>query len=302
MPTLLFTAGLAAAAALAMIVIVACTFSPGYRRSRAERMSASVGLALTESVRPEVERAIAIRIRAAGIGAVLGIGLGVAIAAVNPASGLGPWTFVAGMFLGLAAGNAVGALIARPRPAASGVRIARSRDVGLRDYVMPIELDGSRVTVGIAAATAIIVAILLAGNPRETTSLVTVLVTTALAIAALVVLEVAGRALVARPSPAEDPTRLAWEDALRADTLRNLVTPTLTFAMIAVVMSVVGVFGALPPSPVSVVLGAVVPLVLLAAAIVIGVVAIVSAPQRHYLRRLWPETAAAGSATRGAAR
>lgn len=238
-----FLTALTALAGVVLLTLVAVSFSPRFRAARAHRMSASVGLALDESVAPRVERALAIRLRATAI----------------------------------------------------GPRIARSREVTLRDYVMPLELAGARVLIGIAAVAAVTVVVLLRGNPRETTIVASVVTVTLLAIAALVVFEVAGPAIIARPSPALDPTSLAWEDALRAETLRTLVTAPLTFGGVSLMLAVVGAFGVVPPGPVSIVAGAVVPFLVLVTGIVIAVAAAAQLPQRHFLRVLWPETAAAAS-------
>lgn len=288
-----FLTVLAALSGLALLVLVGLTLSPRYRAARARQMSTSVGLALDDSVRPRVERALAVRLRTTGVGAVIGLALGWAAMTAWPIGSFSQWFMLAGLFLGIGAGSAVGAFLARPRATPAGPRIARSRDVTLGDYVAPIELTGARILVGAAVSTGTVVAVLLIGNPRETTSLVSLVVVTLLAAGALVVFEVAGRAIIAQPSPAQDPTSLAWEDALRAETLRNLVTTPLMFGCVAVALTVVGAFGTLPLNPVTIVVGTVVPMLLLLAALTIAVVAMVSRPQRHFLRRLWPETAAA---------
>lgn len=281
------------AAGVALLVLLVASFVPSSRSSRARGMSRSVGLALTEDVRPTVERAIAIRLRATTLGALAGLAGGWLAAASPPLGDIQPWLVVAGLFLGIGLGSAVGAFLARPKPPAPGARVARSRDVRLHDYVMPFELTGARILIAVAIVAAVVVAALLAGIPRETTSLVSLLVVTALALAAQVLFEILGRAIVAQASPAQDPTALAWEDALRAESLRNLVTAPLTFGCVAVVLTVVGAFGVLPLSPVSIILGAVVPIAVLVGALVLAVISLVSKPQQHYLRMLWPETAAA---------
>ncbi len=285
---------LAALAGVALLTILALSFSPRFRAAQARRLSRSVGLALTDDVAPIVERALAIRQRATVAGALAGLALGGTTAAIGPFELVQQWVLIAGFFLGVGVGSAVGAVLARPR-ADAGARIARSREVALRDYVMPLELTGARVLIGVVALGATLVAALLVGNPRETTSLVSLVVVSALAVAALVVFELLGRAIVAQPSPARDVTRLAWEDALRAETLRSLVTAPLTVGCVAVMLTVVGVAGALPLGPAAIILGAVVPLVVLAAVVAIGIVALASTPQRHFLRALWPETAAAAA-------
>lgn len=279
--------------ALLLVLFVGMTSSPKYLAGRARQMSASVGLALDPDVQPIVERAIAVRLRATGIGASVGLVIGAANLLGGPFAGFGQWLSFGTVLFGLGLGSAVGAYLARPRPASAGVRVARARDVRLQDYVTPLELTGARVVVGVTVVTATIVAALIAGRPSETTSFASLVIFTTLAAVSLIVFEVAGRAIVAQPSPADNPTRLAWEDALRADTLRNLVTAPLTFGCAAVALTAVGAFGALPLTPLSIVLGVVVPMLLIAAAITIAVIATIGRPQQHFLRMLWPETAAA---------
>lgn len=238
---------------------------------------------------------IAIRVRASGAGGLAGLGIGLAVVATRPADDFSAWLAVGSFFVGLGLGGALGALLARPRPPATGVRIARARDLRIADYVAPVELIGARILVVVATSTSVLTIVLLATLTDETASMMPLGVITALAIASLVIFEVGARAIVGQASPAEDPTSLAWEDALRADTLRGLVTAPLTFGCVAVALSTVGAFGLLPLSAGSIVLGAVVPIAVLLGTITVGIVAQLSKPQRHFLRVLWPETAVAAS-------
>jgi len=296
--TLLVLSGVAALS-LALWAILA----PGDRM--AARVSRRVGLALpAEPLRGKLVRRMRRTTRwtsgAAAAGAVVGIA-GVATAAASGSIGPDDTTPIWLAFAGLVLGGAVGAVLAivtESRSAEPGQpRVARATPRELRDYLDPIELVGARVTAVLGVATTVA---LLAWPAARTIQVATPVAVTLLAAAgavALVVLEVAGRRVVlGRSRISESPAELAWDDALRSDDLRRLVTAVLmtsTYAVIFGVFPLAGALGSLLlPDALLMVAVNLAFYVLMAAAVVILVLSTVRKPARFYLRRLWPEVAA----------
>lgn len=271
----------------------------------AVRVSRRVGLALpAEPLRAKLVHRMRRTTRwtsgVAAVGAVIGIA-GVATAAASGAIGPEDTTPIWLAFSGLVLGGAVGAVLAvvteRPTPEPGQPRVARATPRELRDYLDPIELVGARITAALGVATAVA---LLAWPAARTTQVATPVAVALLAMAgvvALVVLEVAGRRVVlGRSRISESPAELAWDDALRSDDLRRLVTAVLMTSVYAVIFGVFPLAGALGslllPDAVLLVAVNLAFVVLMAAAAVILVLATVRKPARFYLRRLWPEVAA----------
>jgi len=276
------------------VTLATLTLVPRYRAWRARGMARSVGLELDDSARPMVERALATRERGRLIGGTVGLALGLAAIAARPVhDDLDQWFTFAGCFIGIGVGTAVGAILARPRSPESGPRVARSREVTLGDYLTPLEHRGAQVLVLLAVVFALTAAVLVAGFEREQPRAVTTLVIAGFAVAALAARELIGRAVLAQRSPASDLSRLAWEDAQRADTLAQLTLAPLLLGGLGVVFAALTAFGALAPTLLSVVIGTAIPLVLIMGFIAVTAIWASRSPHRHFLRVLWPEIAVA---------
>lgn len=284
-----------AAVLLAMtLVIIVLSFVPAYVASAARALSRSAGLALPDELAPRIRARVARRIRAVAAGASASIVISVALLAtglLQPSQRIGDvWLVLGAYFAGMAVGAAINATTDRPTTDENGPRLARSGAVSLADYVSPLERIGARVMVGLAALV-LVVSLLATGlGPARVTSGFAIL---ALALASLVLFEIAGRRIVDRPQPVGSPTELAWDDALRAGSIRELVTAPL----------VVGAWGTmfvgadqLFSSQIINGLWAVAGLALAGGYCAVAIYSVVSRPQQYYLRRLWPEVAAAGLA------
>lgn len=292
---------LAIAAAAAILYPTLWRLRPLRRRAMA-RFARKVDLpAPTAEVQPHVEAALVGRSQTVGLAAGAAMGAAALIGwLVDAPASLGTgeamreslWAFiVAGATAtGAAAGAAWFALrqVRRP-PTLDGPRVARPIAAVAADYVAPFERWGARL-MGFAPTLGLALGLVIAGfvdsvAPAELLNAGTLL---AAAVAPLVLLasELAMRRLVELPQVAGSSIDLAWNDAIRAQLLRDIVTAPLavgvyaSFALLAsasagvqdpvIANGLVGLIG----------LG----IIVLA---VVAVVSLGSRPQRYFRERLW---------------
>lgn len=201
-----------------------------------------------------------------------------------------PLTFFGGHALGVAAAAWWEAAHA---PVPGGPRVARATTPRHRDYVPRHERYGAW---GLALAAPVLVAAALVAQALGVGELdglpVAGLVALAVAPAVVVLVdEVAAARLLGRGQRAATTLDLAWDDALRALTLRDLVTVALVTGLYAVmtVLTLVGdaADGGWPENPVT---GAVAGLgaVAVLGALLMAAVSLGLRPERHFRTRLWP--------------
>lgn len=293
---------------LVLIIIVGAilVLIPAFRRYAVVQTGNSVGLAVPPHLEPALRRRFVGRLTASLLGATLGL----AVAVVALQSGLVPsaestdvaefWLVFGGFFTGASVAVAIYALAAKPaRP--EGERYARSGAVDLRDYLAPVDRLGARgaVALGVVtllAATAVSAAGLTSSNAALSVGGLIVVA----GVVALALSEFASRRILERPQPAGSPSELAWDDALRAQSLREIVTAPLclgSWGALAVLFTLVDAtdavgFGGIVTFWVG---AAGLALVFIALLVAAGM-SIATKPQQHYLRRLWPDVAAAATA------
>ncbi|PZQ89078.1 MAG: hypothetical protein DI534_09920 [Leifsonia xyli] len=233
------------------------------------------------------------------IGFAAGVAWGVVTRADADSAFLGAniiWSGVGGALLGGSVGAVLSVLTERRDAVPELERVARPRPRVLRDYVDPFELNWVRVTAVLGLSVPVAAAVAPGterfGGPSTATAL-------GLGIAGAVtlgILEIAGRRVVlGRARIAGSDTELAWDDALRAEDLRRLVSAVAMTSIYALIFGGFPLVGAalltLPPILTGVLIN-VGAYLLLAAAIVVLVIAVRRDSPRHYLRVLWPELAA----------
>jgi len=275
----------------AFLAALALTLVPSYRAGMTRRFSASVGLTLPAALEPAVTARLANRIRGAAIGgavfAVAALLLVEAGIPVGSDSDFSSFVIVGGAFVGTALGTGVASMSGGLKRSDDRVRVARAQAVDVPDYVAPLELAGARIAVALAAVGAV-VAVVSAASPGLIALAAGL---AAAAVVALVVFELVSRRIVRRPQPVGTPVELAWDDALRASLLRDIITAPLALGAYALFLGGIALSAALAASiggvPGTVVQVAIIGILLLAA-VALVVVAIASSPQRHFLRRLWP--------------
>lgn len=280
-----------------LVGMLGLTALPSVRRRAVDRLARRLDLRLEPSLATRIGRRVTLRQRSGLLGALLGVGVGTAILLGQPGPVDGEpwlpidiWMLTGMMFVGSGIGFSLSALVAIPRPDADAPRVARSRVLGIGDYVDPFELVPTRVLAPTALALAVAANIgaLSGAAPASDNSLVpAALVLAVLAIVTLVIFELGARALLRRPTPAVSEQELAWEDGLRATAVRQLLTAPLTFSLIAVIWSGFGLLEAIPGQVALVVVNVATPL-LTAGLVVIAVLAFARHPERYFRRRLWP--------------
>lgn len=291
---------------LLLIVGAVLMLIPAFRRYAVAQTGTSVGLAVPDQLEPALRRRFTGRMTASLAGAL--IGLGAAVASLQ--SGLVPsaestnvaefWIVFGGFFTGASVAAAIYALAAKPaRP--EGERFARSGAVDLRDYLAPIDRLGARAAVGLGVATLIIASIVSAAGLTNSNAAISVggLIVAA-GVVALALSELASRRILDRPQPAGSPAELAWDDALRAQSLREIITAPLclgSWGALAVLFTLIEATDSIGPGGgVTFWISVIGLFLVLAALFVAAAVSIATKPQQHYLRRLWPDVAAAAKA------
>jgi hypothetical protein len=278
--------------------------------AHARRHARRINLELSGEQAGVVARRLGMRARVGALGSLVGVLVVWAPGAVwgvgpfaDPSSGarsaagdatsyLGPIAAMVAFFVGRSVGSAAVAWSEALRPPLPrGPRVARASRPGVGDYVAPVERVGSWLVVAVDAVL-VLVLIALRGPVGLPTLPVGLTVAVVIAPAAAVALQewLAAR-LVAAPQITTSSTALAWDDAMRAVTLRDVVTVTLAigltgpFVLLGVLSS--GLTGGWPENPAVGVVDALF-VALLVPAAVIALVSTALAPWRHFRRRLWP--------------
>ncbi|KAE8762269.1 hypothetical protein [Georgenia thermotolerans] len=289
-------------------VIVGAAAVPGLtaltargRRNLAHRVARKVDLALDPPVGPVVVRRLARReLIASAAATAAGLATLLVVAPLGVAGEPGQYDLM-WVLVAVLGGRALGAATAAVyetlgRAARPSVRIARASTPAHGDYVPPRE----RIGAWVAALAAVVLSLGLAaidasglvdlGDPSPM-----VFVLAALApVAAVALDEVLARRVLSRPQRAETTLELAWDDALRARALRDMVTVPLTIGIVAplVLLGVVGegLEGGWPANPAVGLVSGLVAALLFGVLVVVLVTATLSTaqrPERYFRQRLW---------------
>lgn len=297
---------LAAVTAVGSVVI---RRQPAVRRRALARFARRVDLPLPDALLwAQAETALTRRNVAVDVGGSAGVAVAAALGLLlgapdglpgdTEAAREGLWALiVAGAALAGAAGGAAwaGVRAASRRTPPAGPRLARPTAASAADYVAPVELWGARAA-GIAPAVALAVGVVIATGvdtvrPADLVNVGTVLAVLA-GLAALGVGEVAGRRLLDLPQSAGSNLELAWNDALRARVLRDVVTAPLAIGLYATCALLTAASDGVRDPVIANGLVGLVGLGIIAVA-VITAASVASRPQRHFRRRLWPRDGAA---------
>ncbi|MFB6611444.1 hypothetical protein ACFCVO_14050 [Agromyces sp. NPDC056379] len=285
----------------AFAVLIAVSPAWMSRPSAVGRFARAVGLPLDGDV--ELEQTIRERLRSRARWGALGSMVGAVASALVVVSGAltthDDWGTGVAPFAGLALacllltgrgiGTAISILPAPPEVRRNGPRLARLPRPVASDYVAPIERVGARVLVAVSSVLALGTVLLPVPVPVPVGSRVLVGASALGAIAVLVVVGWVSSALVARPQPAVSEQLLRWDDALRAQTLRDLVSVPLMFGALALITSTTTGLGWVAASgDLGLIVMNVAMNVLILAGIVVVAISIAVKPARYYLKRLWP--------------
>lgn len=289
-----------AAVPILLLALVYAACAPWLRsrprsgRRALDRLARRVRLPVPDDLRPGIER----QLRSHHLGADLGGTAAVAITAIWGLT-LGPgvvastwWLQI--LFAGALAGAAVGAGLAvlreaaRPREGA-GPRVARPVAPTLADYVAPVELQGGRL-VAVLPTVLLGALVVLRASDLTAAGLLGPAVVAALGLVALAFGELGGRRVLEAPQAAGSDLELAWSDAIRAHTLRAVVTVPIvvgSYASLGVLVSFVDLRNADPLSPLALATAGLL-VTLVVAAFGAAFWSATGAPHRWFRDRLWP--------------
>lgn len=180
-------------------------------------------------------------------------------------------------------------------------RMARATAVFLRDYITPWKLYAPPVLLGLATSMVAISATL---DGTDASALATSLASTslpALVTAVLVLLgcAVAVRKILGQPQPVSGVLELAWDDALRADTVRKAGLLATSMSWLALAAAASGLVAAVDSSLTSTMWFTNVQILLSWGFIAITMVYTYGSSFNWFRRRLWPELLPCNAGTAG---
>ncbi|WP_395639088.1 hypothetical protein [Pseudolysinimonas sp.] len=287
-PILWFTAlGLVLAATVAILWA-----TPAFRRRAARKFATRVGLTLDDGTAPRVTAQLTRRALAGLVGYTSGllVSVGTLLAVGRPTGTDTMWSWVVtgSVFTGMGIGASLATLTQRlPQPGAA-VRVARSRELVVEDYLTRYEVAFARLVGPVALALVALAWIATSGGPRTEVLLPTATAAALGTLATQLMFELGSRLVLRRPIRGESPHDLAWDDALRADSLRQLLLAPYILGVVGTGWALFSLMTVLPTTVGLVVVNLAMPLVV-ASGIAVLVVVLVRQPERHYLRRLWPD-------------
>lgn len=271
------------------------------RRKALDRFARRIDLALpTTPIEDErVGMRLAARERFIAIGGGIGIGIAVLATVLLPSFHDDAFSLL-GIFALTIAGIGFGAALsafATTRELPNDVpRIARLSTPTLRDYLPALEYVGTIVVVVGAVVVPIValpIGLLYTGlDPADT---VTPIVLSFLAVASLVAVLFVARRLLDRGQRAGSTLELAWDDAIRATALRDLISVPLILGFAGMLVPLVTIINDVrvvrPYTDVDnvIAVGSVIVVCIVTfVALIAAIVSATSKPDRHYRARLWP--------------
>jgi hypothetical protein len=271
---------------------------PAGRTRAAHQVARKVDLSLDPVVEQTVAGRLARREQAGAVGGMVvmwGTVAALAGAADAVEDDLTPLFAALAYLVGHAVGYGVVAWHETRRPAPEGPRVARASTPTHDDYVARHERWGAWVVAG--AATCLAVGLVMVEQTgalgSATVPWALAAVTAVLPWVAIAVDELLARRLLDRRQVAATPLELAWDDALRARTLRDMITVPLSLGVFLPLL-LAGVMGdaaegGWPANPMVGVTSGVFVLVIAGAGVMVLVSAVLN-PHRHFRDRLWPRT------------
>lgn len=271
-----------------------------HRVDAAHRFAREVDLALPPAVEPSVARLLGVRRQTGAVAGIVTSWLallswaGVAarwdLADEPGASGI--LVALVGVFVGEAIGHGLAAWRESVRPAPAGPRVARASSPGLADYVADREIWLARGAASIAALITAAVAVLDRMVWTAPPGLPPAFLVTCGCVPALLVVvsELAGARLAAKRQVAATTLELAWDDARRSRTLRDMVgVPMMAAVWVAFVLGAAAGNQVAATSPeAGSRLTNVTHTVLILVLVAYGTIDMTrGSPHRHFRRRLW---------------
>lgn len=264
------------------------------RTRAAHHVARTVDLGLDPAVERSVAARLARREVVGGVGGLVTMWGTVGLLAVTTdvlEAGFAPLLVAVGYLLGHAVGYGAVAWDESRRPAPPGPRLARASTPQHGDYVARHERWGAWAAAGVATVVAAGFAALDVGVGVPGMPWPLVAATAVLPWLAIALDEVLARRLLDRRQVASTTLELAWDDAMRARTLRDMVTVPLVLGLYMPLV-LTGVIadaseGGWPANPMVGITSGVF-FGLLGGACVMAAISMAVVPQRHFRTRLWP--------------
>lgn len=279
-------------------LLVATTLLAGNARPRAYegavlRFQESVGVELPHDIGEQLRKRMLVNRRSGLIGGMVGLLVSAVIVSsrTSDPGAIEMLILAAGAFAGPALAVSIVTLINTRKPATDQVRYARAQAVRLSDYVSGLErwLPRGLVAVVILYFATWGIATWLGLLPRTSVSALISGVLFALgAVATLLIFEIAGRRIVAMGNRVGSPDELVWEDAIRARTVRDISGAPALVGMYAVLFGLPSLVGQGTAAGFLHWVG----IAVIACVLLVVLIMVILRPERHFLRKLWPELAA----------
>jgi hypothetical protein len=275
---------------IGLVAALALTYLPIYALWRAHAHARRIGLGLPAPLERGVSSRLMSRERGSSIGGIIFTVIAVAAfhfeAGNSNDSDLTALFIIGSVFAGVGTGAAVAALTGSNRVAPERARIARSGAVSVSDFLAPLERIGARVVVTVAVVA--LIGSTIVAMPGERTSQFAIAFFAIFGAIYLALFEIMSRRIVERPQPAGSTAELVWDDAIRATSLRDLVTAPLALGSYCLI------FGAIEiaengTDPRTVAAAYTAAAIFAIAVLVLGIVSIATRPHRHFIERLWPD-------------
>lgn len=282
------------------LVMLVVTRRASYGDTMTRQLSRDVNLELPADLLSSVRNQLMWRLRGSIVGGLAGfVGLLVIVQPWEPRAAAGLEVSLAGLsavFFGNQSGAAIGGMLAR-RQSVSSVRTARLEPITHRELVAPLWRSLTAISAGIGVAATLAFALVSATYEQSQPGFVAEVPMLAAAAALTAVIAASlphiARRLAASRALRGDDHALAWSDALAARTIRDLCLG-LTWAGFAITSSVLASIGRLAPDEGQQLVSqiqAVGSTLAVLAAITVLIVVLVTMPDRHLQRTVWPEFA-----------
>jgi hypothetical protein len=270
---------------------------PRVPAQRTDAIARLVGLPLSPEVEPTIRTTQRGEVRATLVAIV--VALAAATAGILLSGIAAPtqmfWIDFTATIAALGLGTTIGTLTHERGRQAGSVRVARLRAVSLSDYRSPWEQWMPRIVVALALAGLVLRGTV---DPHGFAIVpVFIWVYAGITVAALLVCEIGGRAIVRGGQPAGSALELAWDDALKSRALSAIAVAPL-YLGVYFNIGAIAFFPQTHTGPTADAAQLEIEVSLLAAILVIVwlVSTLITKPQQRYLRRLWPEFAARAAA------
>ena len=275
------------------IVLLLATLRPNAHENVVLRLQTSVGVDLPHGIGEQLRRRFALNRRSQLVGGMVGVVLSAAIIGwtVPDPDAVHGMMIAAGAFAGPALAVSITTLLTSGKPEDDRPRYARAHAVGLGDYIPTLErwLARGPVLLAVLCFVGWAFAIGMDLHPARNVALLASGGGLALLSAAsLFVFEYFGRRIVSMGNWATSPEELVWEDALRSHTVRDIASAPSLVGLYAILVGLAPTFD---PSAESRFFGWA-GLAAVGVLLLLLLVTVILRPERHFLRRLWPELAA----------